>query len=255
MSEIFGSSYAANYDLFYAEKDYEGEVDTLGEILSKHGRSETGSVLDLGCGTGGHAVPLAKRGHEVVGVDRSPSMLQVARDKARAANVAVEFRDGDIRDIEVGRRFDAVLAMFAVVGYQTTNRDVERVFQTARSHLDAGGLFLFDVWFGPAVLVQGPSDRFRILESDEGTHLRAASTTLDLDSQTCDVTISTWQIEEGRVVGQSQEDHTMRFFFPQEVALFAQATGFEVVDLLPFPSGTGDPDVTTWNVLAALRAT
>ena len=67
---VFGKTYASAYDAMYAEKDYEGEVDLLEAAFERFG-SRVESVLDLGCGTGNHLAPLARRGYEVAGVDRS----------------------------------------------------------------------------------------------------------------------------------------------------------------------------------------
>jgi ubiquinone/menaquinone biosynthesis C-methylase UbiE len=75
--------------------------------------------LDLGCGTGDHALPLAKRGYQVVGVDRSAGMLKSARKKAASGQVdgKPNFYHGDIRSFHVEQSFDASLMMFAVLGY------------------------------------------------------------------------------------------------------------------------------------------
>ena len=75
MTGVFGAEYAGAYDAIYAEKDYEAEVDLIERAAARFGDDAAASVLDLGCGTGGHAIPLARRGHRVTGVDRSPAML------------------------------------------------------------------------------------------------------------------------------------------------------------------------------------
>lgn len=67
MKELFGSDYANCYDALYAEKDYEAECDLIERVLRAHGDGKIGTILDLGCGTGNHALPLAERGFEVVG--------------------------------------------------------------------------------------------------------------------------------------------------------------------------------------------
>jgi len=78
----FASLYAATYDALYRDKDYDGEVALVERLFREHGVGEVSSVLDLGCGTGSHAIRLAARGYEVVGVERSEAMLEVARRKA-----------------------------------------------------------------------------------------------------------------------------------------------------------------------------
>ena len=150
MSGAFGAEYAASYDALYADKDYDAECDLLEGIFRRSGRP-VGTVLDLGCGTGAHAVRLAQRGFEVVGVDLSDGMLEAARRRAeQSGSNTVSFVRGDIRSIRLDRQFDAVICMFAVLGYQTTDEDA-RLIETVRTHLAPGGSFVFDVWYGPAV--------------------------------------------------------------------------------------------------------
>ena len=110
-------------------------------------------MLDLGCGTGGHAVPLAERGYDVVGVDRSPDMLQRAMQRGSSAR----FQLGEIGSLDLGETFDAVLLMFAVLGYQVGNADVQAALATARRHLHTTGLLFADLWYGPAVLAERPA--------------------------------------------------------------------------------------------------
>lgn len=105
----------ANYARQYDEEVYTqgtlGEVDFLEEEL-EHDRSRT--ILDIGCGTGRHAIELAARGYRVTGVDLSAAQLARAREKAAAAGVAVDFRQGDARELDFEAAFD--LAMMICEG-------------------------------------------------------------------------------------------------------------------------------------------
>ena len=165
-------AYSRYYDLLYTDKDYIGEVDYVAATLAGNGITR-GSLLEFGSGTGKHGRLLAAKGFEVVGIERSPEMLAIAinssnppltpgadfNNHTRAGSFACQV--GDIRSVRVGRTFDAVLALFHVVSYQTTNDDVRAVFASAADHLPKGGLFLFDVWHGPAVLTQRPAVRVK----------------------------------------------------------------------------------------------
>ena len=102
--------YAQFYDTLYAEKDYEAECDYLTALFAAWHGGPVQTVLDLGCGTGGHALPLARRGYQVTGVDRSATMLENARAKAGIA--PVEFLLGDVRTVDLNRTFDAAVATF-----------------------------------------------------------------------------------------------------------------------------------------------
>ena len=139
LHEVFGSNYAEAYDIVYRDKDYAAECDLIERLFQRYGEGPMASVLDLGCGTGNHSLLLDQRGYEVVGVDRSASMLAHARSKAAKSepnNGRKEaFYQGDIRNVDLQRQFDAVLIMFAVLGYQLENSDVLSALKTARRHL------------------------------------------------------------------------------------------------------------------------
>ncbi|MCX6068474.1 MAG: class I SAM-dependent methyltransferase, partial [Chloroflexi bacterium] len=176
---VFNRQYADQYDLLYGDKDYEAECDLLEQVFNKGNGVK--SILDIGCGTGNHAIPLAQRGYQVTGVDLSENMLSHAREKAKAANApsSLTFQQGDARTVDVRQKFDAVLMMFAVLGYQLTNEDVFSALNTVRKHLNPSGLFIFDVWYGPAVLAVRPAERIKIIPTHDGKVLRAASGSLD----------------------------------------------------------------------------
>jgi 2-polyprenyl-3-methyl-5-hydroxy-6-metoxy-1,4-benzoquinol methylase len=233
-TEVFGE-YAAYYDRLYARKNYASECDFVEGLLMAHGGAQPRTILDLGCGTGGHSMPLVGRGYSVVGVDRSASMLREARTKAREAGMKIEFAEGDVRTVRLGRRFDAVLCMFAVIGYQTTNADVAAAFRTVRAHLEPGGLFVFDVWSGLAVLTQPPVDRVRI-EAAGTRFIRLSRPRNDLAAQCVDVDYTILEIEGSQVLREVEETHRVRYFFPQELTLFLEGAGFAVRRMCPFLS-------------------
>jgi SAM-dependent methyltransferase len=257
MRELFGSEYADAYDQLYRDKDYVEECELVERLLRTYGDGSVRSLLDLGCGTGNHALPLAERGYAVVGVDRSNNMLQFARKKAASRQIDgnASFYEGDICSFQMERSFDASLMMFAVLGYQLENADVLAALRTARKHLRLGGLLIFDVWYGPAVLRQGPSDRVRGIQTEKGQILRLASGKLDVQSHLCKVSYRLWRMEGERLAGEIAEAHLMRFFFPLELNLFLECCGFAPVRLGAFPQFDRDPDETTWNVCGVARAT
>lgn len=248
MSEVFGTGYAAAYDALYAEKDYEGECDLLERVFAAYGDGAVRAILDLGCGTGNHALPLGRRGFEVVGVDRSEAMLERAR--AKDADGTVSFEVGDVRDVRLGREFDAVLVLFAVLGYQHSNDDVLAALRTARAHLRPGGLLVFDVWYGPTVLQERPVPRSRTAEDGAARLVRASDGTLDVRHHLCTVEFRVSRFEADRLVAQTEERHEMRYFFPLELELFLACAGLSLVRLGSFPDFDREPDETTWNVLA-----
>src|SRR5918911_1221855 len=243
-TSVFGAEYSAAYDLLYQDKDYEAEVDLIERVFAIYGHGSVRRVLDLGCGTGGHAVPLADRGYDVVGVDRSPEMLERAVQRGSSAR----FHTGEIGDLDLGETFDAVLLMFAVLGYQVGNADVKAALATARRHLHASGLIFADVWYGPAVLAQRPSERVKVVDTAGGQIIRVAAGELDTRRDVCMVRYHLWQVEHDRLTAAVREQHPMRYFFAPELELFLAAAGFELVRLGAFPELEDEPSEGTWNV-------
>jgi SAM-dependent methyltransferase len=256
VSEPFGSIYADCYDALYQEKDYEAECDLIERLFKTYGDRRIKSVLDLGCGTGNHALPLSMRGFEVIGVDRSEAMLAQARKKAAQSLPAVcdAFYKADIHSVDLGRQFDAAVLMFAVLGYQLENADVMAALRTARRHLRSRGFLLFDVWYGPAVLFQRPSERVKTIPTLTGKISRVSSSELDLSRHTCTVRFHVWKFDAEQLSSETEEEHIVRYFFPLELKLFLEATEFTLIRLGAFPEFDKDPDEKTWNVLCLARA-
>jgi SAM-dependent methyltransferase len=249
MTEVFGAGYADSYDDLYADKDYSAECDLLEEIF-RRAAAPVRSLLDLGCGTGRHSVELAARGYDVVGVDLSEGMLERARLRALDQKVdRTTFVLGDIQTIDVGRRFDAVVSMFAVVGYQIGDAAVLSTLANVRRHLEPGGKFVFDVWYGPAVLAVGPSARVKVVATEDGEIERRASGTLEPGGHVCSVEYGLIRRRAGRADDTASETHRMRYFFEDELAGFLAEAGFRLESISAFPDVEDRPSAESWNVL------
>jgi SAM-dependent methyltransferase len=250
--ETFGLGYAQAYDVVYQDKDYATECEVLEKVFEHDARRQVRSVLDLGCGTGGHALVLACASFEVTGVDRSPAMLAEAARKADAEGVDVNWVAGDIRRLELHRRFDAAVMMFAVLGYQIEDGDVLATLDSVRRHLAPGGILAFDVWYGPTVVAEGPSERRRSFERGDVRLERVSRGTLNAERATCRVDISVRELDTSASGSEVTEHHEMRYFFPDELERFAGETGFELVALRGFPDPSVPPGTAGWSALAVL---
>jgi SAM-dependent methyltransferase len=254
---VFRHDYADHYDLFYADKDYESECNMIEEVFGRYGKGQIRTILDLGCGTGNHAFPLAKRGYEVTGVDRSGDMLANARSKLTNfkshSQTLPLFLQGELRSLDLEQQFDAVLMMFAVLGYQLTNEDILASLKTVRRHLKPGGLFICDVWYGPAVLTIRPGDKIKTIPTEDGKVVRLASGKLDIYHHQATVNYHVLHLQGRRVLSESKESHQVRYFFPQELALFFDHAGMEMLRLSAFPLLTEDADERSWNALVVAK--
>lgn len=224
MSGVF-DAYASYYDLLYREKDYRAEAEYINSQIRHHAPKAT-KILELGCGTGAHAEQLARMGYTVHGIDLSEAML--ARAQARKDDLPPElaarltFTQGDIRSIRTEEIYDAVISLFHVMSYQTENADLEAAFSAAATHLKSGGLFLFDFWYGPAVLTQKPAVRVKRLENEDVKITRIAEPLMFFNQNVVEVKYTVF-VEMSKIgkVEQIQEIHKMRYLFLPEISWLA----------------------------------
>lgn len=247
---IFGN-YARYYNLLYLDKDYLGEAEFIHQLLQTHAPS-TQSILELGCGTGNHARLLAKEGYDVHGVDFSPEMLQQASDRLSqlpqelASRLA--FSQGDIRKIQLNRQFDAIISLFHVISYQTTNEDLQAVFATAKAHLKPGGVFIFDCWYGPAVLSDRPTVRIKRLEDEEISITRIAEPVMYPNQNLVDVNYQVFiKDKQTTAVEELQETHKMRYLFKPEIDLLLTNYQLEPIEYREWMTNR-EPGFDTWGV-------
>ena len=174
--------------------------------------------------------------------------------RARARGSRARFELAEIGSFDVGQTFDAALMMFAVLGYQIGNADVQSALATARRHIRLNGLLVCDFWYGPAVLGQRPSERVKVIDSPTGQVIRVAAGELNTLRDLCLVRYRVWRIEAGRLTTETREQHPMRYFFAPELELFLSAAGFELVRLGAFPNLEDEATDQTWNVALVARA-
>lgn len=243
------NDFAKYYDLIYRDKDYEKEVDFLENIFqSIHYNPQ--KILEVGCGTGSYTKILLGRGYKVTALDVSESMLKIARKKC-----ACKFINGHIRDIAINEKFDACIAMFAVIGYITKNSDVIKALSNIHRYLKPKGIFVFDVWNGLAVMRILPEQRVREMENDKIKLIRFAVPNLRPFDHICEVNYKLFIIDKGdNTFKEINEKHTVRFYFPQEIRYYLRNAGFEVLRTCPFLNLNGKIDENVWNMCVIARA-
>lgn len=224
MTQVF-DAYSRYYDLLYSDKDYAAEARYVVDRMRAYsGRVKR--IAELGCGTGAHAEVLARDGFYVHGVDLSEGMIAAARARQTRLEAEVSsrlsFECADIRTFRGSGDFDAVVSLFHVVSYQTTSDDMEGVLAAAHSLLAPGGVFLFDFWYGPAVLTQKPEVRVKRLEDDLVRVTRVAEPVMHSNRNVVDVNFTVFvEDKSSGAIAQLQERHPMRYFFLPELQQLA----------------------------------
>lgn len=251
---VFGN-YARYYNLLYQDKDYATESNYIHELIQRHCQGAV-TVLNLGCGTGNHDFELAGFGYEVTGIDMSEEMLAAADARRTADNATFplpSFHKGDIRTVRLDKSFDVVLSLFHVMSYQTTNVDIQAAIATVREHLVPGGIFIFDCWYGPAVLSDPPVVRVKRLEDEVVRVVRIAEPVMHPNDNVVDVNYQVMITDKSTgTVEQLMETHRMRYLFTPELELLLRGAGFSIVTVSEWMTGS-IPDCTTWGVCFVVK--
>ena len=250
------SNYARYYDLMYQDKDYVGEAQFIQRLIQTYAPATT-TILELGCGTGNHAMLLAKEGYQVHGVDLSQEMLGYANERCDRLSPALatrlQFSQGDLRQVRLDRKFDVVLSLFHVMSYQTNNEDLLAAFETAKAHLVPGGILIFDVWYGPAVLSDPPTVRIKRLEDRSIQVTRIAEPVMEPNKNLVDVNYHIF-IKDliSSKIDEVREVHTMRYLFKPELELLLDRLQMQIVESGEWLTDR-QPGLNTWGVYFIVR--
>jgi SAM-dependent methyltransferase len=239
-------AYSNYYDLLYENKNYEREVEYVAATI-KEIQPTAKTILEFGSGTGLHGILLGKKGYEVFGIERSAEMVSKASLRGFQSVV------GDITAYSSDRKYDAVVSLFHVISYLTTNEQVVKCFRNANRHLTNRGIFMFDVWYTPAVYSLKPEVRMKEVGNDLIDVTRLASPEIDVNLNLVKVNYSVWVKEKAtQKIDTFKETHPMRHFSIPEIDLLATLTGFEIDRVEEFVTKE-EPSENSWGVCFILR--
>lgn len=238
--------YGKYYDLLYHNKDYNAEANYITECIRSYFPNAK-TILEFGSGTGGHGLILQKKGFDIYGLERSNQMV----DEARLHGFSCE--EADIIDFEIDRKFDVVISLFHVISYINDNTSLVKVFGNASKCLSSGGLFIFDVWYTPAVYHQKPEIRIKKVESEEISVIRMAEPEIHTNKNVVDVNYTIMVKDKNTEKWiEFREKHPMRHFSIPEIGLLAEITGFGILRVEEFLTGKV-PTENSWGVNFILK--
>lgn len=137
------TSFARVYDTFMDNIPYEEWAEYLTELMREYDVND-GLVLDLGCGTGNMTEILANRGYDMIGVDNSEEMLEIAMEKKAESGNDILYLLQDMREFELYGTVGAVVSICDSVNYITEEEELTEVFRLVNNYLDPKGIFIFD---------------------------------------------------------------------------------------------------------------
>ena len=229
------------YEALYTGRSFQHEIGLVDKILDRRLPAQDPDdepvprhVLEVGCGPGLRLAVLQQwhNKYRVEGLDRDPAMLALA---ARRLD-DVPLHQGDMRDFDIGARFDSVLCLFGVIGYMMTTADLTLALATMRKHLVPGGLLLLEPWLSPGQATHGRvrplTARRAGLEVQRMNYTRISGSNLIIDIH--------YLIGDERGVRHIQEIRTLRLFTEQEYRTALRDAGFGDVSLEAYgPQGRG----------------
>lgn len=137
------TDFASVYDELMDNTPYEQWCDNIVKVLGEYGIND-GLVLDLGCGTGSLTQLLAAKGYDMIGVDYSEEMLNIACQKREKSGYDILYLNQDMREFELYGTVHAIVSICDSINYLLEDEDVVTCFKLVNNYLDPKGIFFFD---------------------------------------------------------------------------------------------------------------
>ena len=221
------TGFAQVYDTFMDNVPYEEWADYLEERLKEYGVKD-GLVLELGCGTGSMTELLAEKGYDMIGVDNSEDMLEIAMEKRIESGHDILYLLQNMQEFELYGTVKAVVSVCDSVNYITEKAELEEVFRLVNNYLDPQGIFIFDFnteykyreILGNQVIAEDREECSFIWENyyDEDSHINEYNLTLFIK-------------EHGDHYRKYEETHYQKSYSLDTIRKLAEMSGLELLHI------------------------
>ncbi len=241
--------FAYLYDKLTYDVEYEKTAEFIKKIFKKFGRDDISLVCDLACGTGTVCNLLSDSGYDMIGIDFSPGMLNVAQQKRDGRNIL--YLNQDISDFELYGTVDAFLCLLDSVNHLDDENDFERMFNYANNYLNPNGLFVFDVnsSYKFENILSGNTFTF---DSDDIYYVWEND--FDKENGLCTFYL-TFFVNENGLYRRFDEQHTERVYTDEKIIKTVSENGFEVVGTFGANYDFKAPDVKEERIFYVLKKT
>lgn len=219
------TGFAEVYDTFMDNVPYREWAQYIRKLLERE-EIDSGLILDLGCGTGSMTEELASYGYDMIGVDNSEEMLEIAMNKKEKSGHDILYLLQDMRRFELYGTVKAIISVCDCINYITEEEELQQVFRLVNNYLDPGGIFIFDFnteykykeILGDETIAEEREECSFIWENyyDEAERLNEYALTLFVQ-------------EKGDLYRKYQEIHLQRAYTLEEMKARIEESGMEFV--------------------------
>ena len=231
------------YNLIYGKKDSKREAIYINNFIKGYIKN-TDKILELGCGTGRHLLEMLKLGYKVKGIDLSNEMLNMIPKLD-----GIELECNNIINFKSDSKFKVITALFHVVSYITDLDSLDALFKNTKSNLHDGGIFIFDIWFTPAVMHIMPSTRVLEINHNNYEITRLAIPNINYEKNVVEVHYKFFIFDKVNKLNKTfEEKHLMRHYSITEIDSIAKKHGFTKLINEEWLTGN-KPSNRTWGVV------
>ncbi len=241
----FQNGYSELYDLIYEKKDYKEECERLKKFFIHNKKIK--NILDLGCGTCNHSIIISKWGYDILAIDQSSQMLEIAKEKLKKNKITnIKLLNKNIEKLELKNvSYDVVLLLFNVAGYLN---NFSNFLINIKRFMRKGALLIFDFWHDSAVQFKGPSNSIKSFYKDGLKFNKFSNGKVDYKNNTIKIEIITNKEKNGSVISKSKESHLLKYYNLNSLSNLMKLQGFEDIIFEDFNKEGQKPSNKNWNV-------